>query len=188
MNSLNSESFQTEIKVGHGRVPHFLKRNKSVMRSLSTNQQILAGVITAIIAWSAVHTFGVWQHDRRGAIIVLAAVSLFFGLWILGFIHVRLTGSLTVQANGKNRRLNLTCLSAMISSLVSIALFVTEIVYRSNILYRSTSFGLATLAILLAIIGLSHPVIHRGKFYGVVGLGVALFTALASMVRFLVTG
>jgi len=180
----------THFKSRSARVTHPHQRDASLVHFRKTNHWILAGVVTAIVLWCGIHTVGVWRHDSRGAIVVIACAGLFFGLWMLGFILGKTASSGPTQADVPVNRWNLCCASALVTSLLSAATLAPVIMRGSQtvaspLLYGGASLGCAALAVILALVGLSHPVIQRGKMYGVAALGIVLLVALATCVCFL---
>jgi len=160
------------------------------MPNRTTNRWILAGVVGAVLLWCGIHSVGVWRHDRRGVLAIIASTGLFFGLWTIGFALGKLAHFRSEPPAGTPNQLwNLPSVFALIVAFLSVLALAPELIRMPQTipwlhLGRSAAAVCTALALILAMIGLSHPSVHRGKLFGMAALAIVLLNSLAAGIRF----
>ena len=150
---------------------------------------IQSAVVVAVLVWCGVHTYGLWRHDPRRALILVFSTSVFFALWGCALFAWRRARRRSPAAPHTGRW-NVTCLAAFalaVSGAV-IALFARLYLvapgpaflplYWPTILVSVGVFGIATL---VAMIGLSNPTAQRGKVFGIAALMIVALIGLTAL-------
>ena len=150
------------------------------MRTETSNRLIMAAVLGLIVLWCVIQTIGAWSHSRQSALILVATSGLLFVVWAIGVFLQRQSQTIALSTENQKRPWNRSALSAWGLSLISLAWLVPSwlpIQQTETMLVIEQRFSLlcAVLSLLLGIVGLSHPTIHHGKWYGLVAVAMALF-------------
>lgn len=167
------------------------------MNSPMSNRRMLAGLVLALVAWGIFLAIGATGYfadafnvktSYQKSLIVLLCMAAFLGLW--GSVTwLRRHRPTEPAANGWS----ISGLVSLALKLIGIGLWVGAIVAwelpppTAAIIAGWTAIAFAGAADVAAFIGLSEPGKRRGKWAGLISLGLSLLCVMVFVVRTLIS-
>ena len=151
-------------------------------------------VLSAVGLWCGIHTYGLWRHDSRRSLILVLCSVFILGLWGSA-LALRWRFNRRAPVYSTPDQWNVACLLGLILSALGVLFAVP--VYFPKTAFATTTASWAvidsgwiagvflSIATLSSIVGLSHPVIRKGKRFGLIALGIAGIVMLGLFVRIL---
>jgi len=159
------------------------------MSDRQTKFWIQSSVFVVVLVWCGVHTYGLWRHDPRQALILVVSTSIFFAIWSCALFARRMSLRRSHEAPHTGRW-NATCLAAFALAVSGSAIafyarfyLITPPQALHSLLGTTiwVSVGILGTATLTAMIGLSSPTAKRGKTFGIAALMIVALMVLASL-------
>ena len=153
--------------------------------------QVIA--FAAVVSWCGIQTYGLWHQDSRRSLVMICCSVFFLGLWGSA-LALRWYGLQRSPKTTTHEQWNVACMLGLLLSalgvcfaapmLFSFAVPTTVPAPRTVIISTWIAVGFLGTATLSSVVGLSHPVVQRGKRMGLIAFGVAGIVMFGLVLRY----